>query len=260
MSADQFPYPVYTGIWINWSNGTVMGSTMTLPQENANLFIGAFALFVAVVSTHIWNLVCFTLHACYSTPTPRDTLHHQRQAIIWNSSSATANSVITLSKLAWAWRNLSTAYWRLIPLRMSTVFLAVATALASIFSSRIAIGSEVLLSGSQCAIPAYDAANYSTLAAVYYPYLTHVLTESATYATQCYTGISTDLRCELYVKPYFPIAVNGTASCPFSDLCLANNSNLLLDTGLLDSHHDLRLNAPDHGRFSYKRVLHCAPL
>jgi hypothetical protein len=40
-------YPVYLGVWTNWSRGPVFGSTLTLDRTNASLLIAFVAFFVA---------------------------------------------------------------------------------------------------------------------------------------------------------------------------------------------------------------------
>lgn len=49
-SSSGAPYPVYVGFWTNWSQGSVLGATLTLAQANANLVI-AFVAFPVTVST-----------------------------------------------------------------------------------------------------------------------------------------------------------------------------------------------------------------
>lgn len=37
---------VYTGVWINWSKGPVLGSTLTMSVRNGGIMIAVLALFV----------------------------------------------------------------------------------------------------------------------------------------------------------------------------------------------------------------------
>jgi len=43
-------------------------------------------------------------------------------------------------------------------------------------------------------------------------------------------------------------------------MCRTDSANLILDTGLLDSHHHLVINAPPNERILFRQVLHCAPM
>ncbi|KAI0101019.1 hypothetical protein GGR51DRAFT_575138 [Nemania sp. FL0031] len=258
-----FSYPVHIGLWTNWSHGIVLGSTLTLSRDNANLLIGAITFFITVVGVYIWKIVSFSLHAYYSDPSPRDGLYHQRQVIIRNSSSA-AGTVLTLINLIWAWRKVTKSWLRVLPLLLLTTLTAIALAVASIFASRIATGSEVLLTGSGCGmvVPDFFEPSLTEVFTDYTPYLADFLSQAAIYASQCYgSSSSSALGCGIFVKPYLKAkTINANAPCPFPSLCKTADSNLFLDTGLLNSHHDFGINAPEKERFLFRMTLACAPL
>lgn len=121
-----------------------MGSTLTLKQTDANILLSSLAFFIVIVASHIWRIACYALHSRYSTRNSQDALHHQRQAILRNNSNAAA-SILTFIHLAWEWRKLTRAYWRMLPLMTFTLTMALALEAASVFSSRVAMGNEVLL-------------------------------------------------------------------------------------------------------------------
>ncbi|XXG95571.1 hypothetical protein Hte_001838 [Hypoxylon texense] len=259
-SEAEFPYLVYTGIWTNWSHGRVLGATLTLTQQNANLLIAFVALFAALVTGHLWRIVCFTIHGFLSTPKAQDALHHQRQALLRNNAGA-ASGALTLVEMWWAWRK-RISVWRMLPLFLCTLLLAILFAFASGFSSRIAIGNEVLLSGSNCGA-IFPPSNINTTGAlnVILPYQTDFLTTSSIQATQCYSDdVGTGVGCSTYVKPHLAILVDRNASCPFGNLCRNEYGNILLDTGFHDSREDLGVNTPDEEVYLRRRVSHCAPL
>jgi hypothetical protein len=55
--------------------------------------------------------------------------------------------------------------------------------------------------------------------------------------------------------------INTAATCPFADtVCRSSDTNLLIDTGYLDSYNHFGLNTPPDQRFQYREVTHCAPL
>ncbi|KAI0006574.1 hypothetical protein F4779DRAFT_620499 [Xylariaceae sp. FL0662B] len=262
-TASEFPYPVYLGVWTNWSYGRVVGSTLTLTQDNASLLIAFVAFFVTVVSTYLWKIICFSLHASYSSEQRRDILHHQRQALIRNSSGPAA-SAFKLIWLTWAWRKLTNAWWRLLPLFICTSVLAAGLALASGFSSRIATGNEVLLSGTNCGMVVNGGSvDNPELINYYWPHQSNTITSAANYASQCYSNTTTSRAlqgCGTFVKQKLPFSVNRDAPCPFQGLCKSGSSSLMLDTGYLNSHDDFGINAPENERFLFRRVLQCAPL
>lgn len=70
------------------------------------------------------------------------------------------------------------------------------------------------------------------------------------------------VECAGFIIPKLPTAtVNYDAGCPFQDsICRSNNSNILLDSGYLDSRDHFGLNTPDNQRILQRQVVSCAPL
>lgn len=81
-------YQVRLGIWTDWSRGSVLGQTLTLDRNDANLLTAFTASFVVFVGARVWGMASLVLHRYYSTPDRRDALHHQRQVVLRNTSSA----------------------------------------------------------------------------------------------------------------------------------------------------------------------------
>ena len=102
MSQTAAPY-VYTGPWINWSRGIVLGSTITLSDRDGDLLIAFLGIFVTVAGVACWRLVSFALHQHRSLGRPQDVLHHQQQAIFRNTGSPVSAS-LELAQVAWSWR------------------------------------------------------------------------------------------------------------------------------------------------------------
>jgi hypothetical protein len=255
-------YPVYTGFWTDWSRGKVLGSTLTLTRTDANLFIAFVAFFLTVVTTQLWSIACFASHSFFSTQDPRDMLHHQRQAILRNNG-APAGTAITLIRLAWTWRRSSGVFRRVIPLLACTVLLAISFATAAGFSSRIAVNNTVLLKPSNCGVSNGVAADAETTSNIFFPWIARQYTIALNYAQQCYSTSKTVADClqTAFVRRELTTSVDRNASCPFDEtVCSSNSSNLRLDSGLIDSHSDLGVNAPPDQRFQFRNVLHCAPL
>lgn len=87
------------------------------------------------------------------------------------------------------------------------------------------------------------------------------MNNAANYAQQCYSPNATGtLDCTTFFKSRLHFSTVLNASCPFSDnICRSNDSNLLIDTGLISS-DDLGLNMPEDHRIFYREVTQCAPL
>jgi hypothetical protein len=187
--------------------------------------------------------------------------------VLRNSLSA-ASTLWTSLQLAWSWRATAEGYVaRTLPTIISAILALSAFTVAGGFTSSIStgIGNEVLINGSQCAVAVNQVFSADTLFEMY-PWVSQKLNNVANYAQQCYsmntsTGI---LDCTTFVKGRLPFSATLNASCPFSgdrdnDMCLSNDSNLLLDSGLISS-EDLGLNMPSSQKMFYREVLHCAPL
>lgn len=102
MSQTAPPF-VYTGPWINWSRGLILGSTITLSERDGDLLIAFLSMFVTVAGASCWKIMSFALHQHRSPRDPRDGIHHQQQAIFRNTGSP-FSAALELAKLAWYWR------------------------------------------------------------------------------------------------------------------------------------------------------------
>lgn len=255
---------VYTGVWTNWSRGTIFGRTLTTTKQYGNLLIAFTALFVTFVASRLWRTSCLILHRSYSTSADRSAIHHQRQVILRNSRAA-ESALFEIASLFWTWRKSGTQrIVSLIPLMIfSGCYIAASTA-AGGFSSNISssIGDEVLINGQHCAM---FMNNYTVEGlAIANRWRWEMANTAANYAQQCYRTSQTNATtaCKKFVRSSLQThTINNTAECPFQhQICRNPRSTLRLDSGYIDSNDDLGLNAPKNERFAYRYVLHCAPL
>ncbi|KAI0453580.1 hypothetical protein F5B21DRAFT_479152 [Xylaria acuta] len=255
---------VYLGVWTNWSRGSILGPTLTISREHGNYVIALTAFFIAFIATRFWRICCLVFHRFYSTTGPSDAAHHQRQIILCNSSSP-ESGLVSLVNHFWAWRRLGKR--RLCELSFLIIFVMLCISgfvVAGSFSSKIAtdVGNEVLLRAEDCGfihLPAAAQNQTPTNSLTY-----QKINAATNYAEECYSNdqILSVVECKRFIVPKLPTAVvNYTAGCPFEDsICRSNGSNLMLDTGYIDSSEHLGLNTPHSQRFQMRRVLHCAPL
>ncbi|KAI1762725.1 hypothetical protein GGR53DRAFT_532247 [Hypoxylon sp. FL1150] len=263
LSPSQYnQYNVRLGVWTNKSRGPVLGATLTVSKQDANLLISFMAFFIGYVGTRFWRVICIVLHRLYSTSKPMDAVYHQRQAILRNASSASsALSLFLRASLAWR-RAKARCFVRILPGLVSAVCCLCAFVVAGGFSGRIltAIGDEVLLDGANCSTIKFARSEL----AIYLTWQIETLSAAINYAFNCYSsGItSSTLACNTYVVDKLPTAVMGfKAPCPFQgNICRSNTSNLLLDTGFIDSNDHLGLNFDPENRILFRKVLQCAPL
>lgn len=172
---------------------------------------------------------------------------------------------MSLATLLWSWRRLGVRrhLYGVLILIMFVVICISSFLVAGSFSSRIStdVGNEFLLRADHCGfIHNSKTAAGNTLMT---SYLHQRISTAMNYAGQCYAKkpVSSMVECKRFIVPKLPSSVNYTAGCPFQGgICRSNHSNLLLDTGYIDSREHLSLNTPDSQKFQQRQVLHCAPL
>ncbi|KAF2654687.1 hypothetical protein K491DRAFT_631528 [Lophiostoma macrostomum CBS 122681] len=262
-------YHVYLGFWTNWSFGKVGGATLTLTQRDGGLLIAFIAIFVGGAGKSFWRIACFILHRMLSSPRPEDGIYHQTQAILRNSDTA-QDAAWSLGQVIWAWRvpaRFRKPFPRLFAIITLALVISVSFGVAGVFSSHITTdtANEVLLTGANCGPlkgddPAVSQEAYLTL---FEPLQSKRVNLYSDYALRCYSGdlSQDDEDCNPYIQAKLKTTVDANASCPFSsNICKLQTGNLIVDTGLLDSHTDLGINAPKENRFQMRFVHQCAPI
>ncbi|KAI1130881.1 hypothetical protein F5Y10DRAFT_288601 [Nemania abortiva] len=258
---------VYLGFWTNWSRGPVFGQTLTTTKATGNLIIAFTAVFIGLVASRFWKIVSFILHRQYSTAVPKDTIHHQRQVILRNTVTPEA-SLLAAVQLHFSWRRSHPRpgrLFRLLPLILLSGFCLVFFSAAGVLSSNIStsVGDEVLLKGDHCGMVNVSSITTAKDERLFLANSAKELNKAANYAQQCYNrGAARTVECNRFVKNKLPTALaDYNASCPFDKrICRSRFSNIVLDTGPLDSNDHFGLNAPLDQRFTFRYVLKCAPL
>ncbi|KAI1740921.1 hypothetical protein F4680DRAFT_465117 [Xylaria scruposa] len=267
--SDDGQYPVYVGVWTNWSRGQVLGLTLTLKREEANLLIAFTAFFITFVSTRCWRIMCFAFHRQYATNDSRDAVHHQRQAILRNSSTPESGLQLFL-RLIWTNRHSKSRFYPFWIVAAAVTSIAAFTA-ASGLSSQIstAVGTEVLIKTLNCG--SLNLTNFTVsdgnpsfalIQLLQGPHLAEKANNAANYAQQCYsTGATGTLSCDRFITKALGSTKDQNTTCPFEEnMCRSRSKNLHIDSGFINSHEDLGLNAPPKDRFLARYVLHCGPI
>jgi hypothetical protein len=265
MSTSSPSIEIYTGPWVDWSKGAVMGATITLSSRTAPILTATLAFFITIVGACLWRLLCFLFHQFSASPKPKDGMHHQHQLIFRNTASP-SEAMRAFTELAFFWRKSGRrSFSRSLPLALFAVVFSLSLTAASILSSLVArsSGSNRLITSDNCGYFAYD--NSSSLAV-----RTKAMTQkdlndtiiAAAYARSCYEGNHklNKLSCSTYEKPALSYSVVTNASCPFDDSMCLDGKVYQLDTGLIDSHKDLGINFPNSGRIGFRKVSTCAPI
>ena len=166
--------------------------------------------------------------------------------------------------MSFAWRKHNRNRWwhsRTLYLIALAVGIAAVFAVASIFSSQVtkSANSEVLVDSSGCGF--WEFPTNATNAGVH-NYDLKIVNESAqtqAYTDKCYRTGHQDPSCGTFQVPEIIWTTTQNASCPFIDgTCLT--PSFQMDTGFLDSHSILGINAKESQRVSVRKLATCAPL
>lgn len=258
MSADGTS--IYTGPWVNWSHGLVLGSTVTLSARNSTILTSFIATFVTIVGVQLWKILCIIIHQSRASQEPQDGLYHQHQNVFRNSNTpgGAAWSFI-LQSWCW-WGRVHHSMMRSLPWALFSILYIVLFAVLSVFgSSEVAkaAGQERLLRSSRCGY--WDTNGSEPGLGSFAAKVLRGSQNAATYARDCYDGSVDTLRCNRYATPYIKWE-EKPADCPFEDVICKGNNTYQMDTGLVDSHHDLGINTPAKDRLKYRRVTTCSVL
>ncbi|KAL8394281.1 hypothetical protein RB595_002301 [Gaeumannomyces hyphopodioides] len=240
--------PIYTGVWTSYDSATGSTIILTVPQDIGALLTAFLALFVSLSLGHLWSIICFVLHQARSTPQRSSGVHHQRQALLRNTTTAAATAWTSV-KLAWVWRGNSHGVVggsaALVSVAVSFVALLAA---ASLLSSKIQlVGSDVLLSERGCGwtntadTPIFHAKT---------SFSAWLFNRAERYSVSCYSpeaanGLETG-ACGGFPANTIPVTTS-IVPCPFGKAICAQSDAFQLDSGFIDSNHHLGVNSPPGG-------------
>jgi hypothetical protein len=258
---------IKTGVWINHDYGKIHGATLTLSTRNAAYLVAFLALYVSITGSQLWTILRYIFHQVGAQTRSRTGLKAQQQIVLRNISSALL-AAFQFARLMWAWRGLGVhALRRSIYLVASALAVFLGFSAAVILSSRVtkAAGSNVLATSTNCGY--WDFGNLSNITQIYGAQLKYSkdTLAAADYARSCYgaaSNVSNSQQCTSYVKQQIKWDVNPNASCPFVDnICVLNGTkSFQMDTGYINSHADLGINAIAENRILYRRITTCAPV
>ena len=255
---------IYTGLWINWSHGATLGATLTLNQRDGGLLTAFLAIFVSAAGASCWKITSYAIHQCRASQDYKDALHHQQQAILCNTGGP-AGALWDFCQLPWYWRDHAIrSLARSLPLALVALLNIAAFGVAGIFSSDVtkAAGNETLIRSPHCGFLAVDSSvTFQDSVADSSVDLNDTLA-ATTYSRACYGNTGNALGCNQYVRQQLHWTSNQNATCPFSpDLCIYGSTAAYeMDTGLLDTHEHLGINAAPSNRIQYRKVTSCSPI
>ncbi|KAJ9641716.1 uncharacterized protein PV06_03738 [Exophiala oligosperma] len=259
---------VYTGVWTDWSHGRATGLTLTLTQDHSGYLQSFLAILVTFAGAQLWKTVAFVLHDLGTgKPLQRHELTHQQQQIILRNSHTAGNTIADLVLLVWAWRKQGVRLTRpYVSIALASLILA-GFSVAGVFTGEItkSASRRMLARSGTCGTwqATGDATTYATTA-MYAQKKVNDTLSAANYVANCYDNTlnSSSLQCNRFSRQSLPYTLQHNVSCPFDDsFCIDGaTSAISFDTGLLNSHEDLGINAPTENRVQYRRRTVCSPL
>ncbi|CAG8958966.1 hypothetical protein HYFRA_00012123 [Hymenoscyphus fraxineus] len=255
--------PVYVGVWQNFCEHLVFGSTITLEESHGNILSNVLALLVQSAGQSFWTIISYIIHQSRNNRQSEHPLFYQQQSVLRNSGSA-LTAALRLSQLSFSWRKRtglttsqycfrSTLHYIFVAFSISFGF-----ALASVFSSKVTqfASPQVLLLPDDCGF--YESRNYTNTANAKRALWTDAV--AATYANSCYNQ-DTNLMCDTYmVKEINSTDMESTdVRCPFpKGVC--NGTARIRDTKFQNTADILGVNTRASDRLLFRKRATCAPL
>lgn len=257
---------VYTGFWINWSEGQLKGATLTLTNQHGAYLVAFLAVFVQLAGVFSWQILAYFFFRHKASPRKIDGLNGQHLAILRNVQSD-IGTVWELSKASWHKRH-STArpFKRILAILVIASLHGLGFAIAGIFSSRVTSTKSVaLLRSDSCGIwhaPLYNRneTDQSLESALWEDKWDTVLAKSANFAATCYNTTTPSSNCNAYGRRLLSLETTTHNTCPFDSSICANKTVVRLGSGYVDSLLDLGINSSPEDRVAFRKVVECAPL
>lgn len=256
-------YPVYLKRpWINYSTNVFSGWTITVTADTGGYVITALALLVQVAGEAMWTIAALTIHQFRASDMPQTGLFRQTQVILRNPSTTLATS-FQLIQAGWKWHGVvDSSIRRTTALAAWPMLLFVGFITAGIFVSRVtkpAYGiNQVLLRSTNCglensAITPSDEVAYYSVATKW----ASDIRQSRAYVSKCYDKPDRTLGCTSLPVQQLPYTTQMNVTCPLGRRCMGTAQ---FDTGLLDSHKHLGINAKYSDRVNFQMITTCAPI
>jgi hypothetical protein len=252
----------YLGPWVDWSRGRILGATITLSNRNAGLLVAFFALFVSFAMGRLWTLASHGVY--YLGPGSRSTDELRREHLdILHISTAPETAVWRFGVLGYDRRSDYRSFRRTALWALFAFFSYALVGAAAIFSPNAikVSSSETLVHSSQCGF--WDFKQTENSPAINNQKMLNLTADAMQYARNCYgEAARKPSQCRKLTKRDIKWKSESNVECPFMEsICRVNTTAAYrMDTGLLDSHIDLGINAPTKDRIKFRKVTTCATL
>ncbi|KAK5660205.1 hypothetical protein OQA88_13678 [Cercophora sp. LCS_1] len=270
---------VYNGIWLDYSQQGVDKVVLTLPLQWGNVLISALALLVSLAGGAMWRIFAYVYHQLRVRHATRSDPFQQQVQTLLRNNGTPISAVLDSFWLCSAWAQTPYPVLKtLLPTGLVAGLIIIVFGIFSIFVSAVATQSEadviVLARPSEncggwefnwAAIQVDDRKPTSFEA-----FRARVDdTQSArAYASWFYSRGKQPLAATNSMFPRRRLDYDiSSGPCPFlgEGRCLANdtsssNTTIIFDTGMLDSHFHLGINAPPMDRSGVRHRMACSPI
>ncbi|KAF2670751.1 hypothetical protein BT63DRAFT_453115 [Microthyrium microscopicum] len=266
------PASVYTGSWRDYSKSPTLSHTYTTTNRNGSFLVAFIALYISLAGACTWKILSFLLHRCLSQRQNQDAIYHQRQVVLRNSANF-SYGLWNLGVIAYSGRKhkATRLLGRVLPIALLSTLLLAAFSTASVFSSWVATThGQVLLESGGCTIAVASENSTFTTAQVYgfVEYDMDRRHDSSNYGQLCYAPLANNNSnplprdCSTYPVASLNYNITRNSTCPFpgQGVCREGVKPMTLDSGYINSHFDLGINAPPEYRYLWREVLTCVPL
>lgn len=263
------------GFWIDEDKPWFSKVLLTIPNTEANFLIAAISFLLAsFILPLVWKTLILVLYISRYTRPSALTHELEQQRILFRNSRSSANAAIGLTTAFWHWRRRTPgAPWREISQFSALLVLAAICVIVlgicgiyvpSLFASDAADNVTVLAKPRSCGLlKLHDAtAEIAEVSSVASRELDETIF-ARRYAAQFYGNDSVAERMQsTFAIPSLPFRTDNSAPCPFdAQMCFTGpGESISFDTGLLDSHKHLGINARKKDRVQYRWKAACAPL
>jgi len=259
--------PLLYQIWEDHTHSGLGAYTVTLPTRHGDFLIAALALIVTLTGEGLWKIIANVLHRVRAKDRDMDVQHLENQVILRNQTIP-FDSALEFGKVAWAWRNSRFgSVGKTLSLMIWPLCIMVAFSVASIYSAKVSRpayeANRILLTSSECGLVMPSLLSQQSVMGRLETQEKYIqdMRQSRAYAEACYHGESGPAACDAFAALRLPFEVDEQAECPFGQRCLLGSSGAVrYDTGRLDSHTYLGINANPADRIDFRITSTCSVL
>lgn len=268
-------HEVYTGFWVNHDKGSVLGATLTVTNSQASYIIATLAFLLStLLAGSIWRLFVVVVYLFRSNIPVAGTFEHQQWTVMRNSDSPSA-AILSLLTAIFSWDKqrprrirltLSLSLLSLAALIFPLAAVIIPPQVVTKVTDDIVVLAKERSCGFRTELKSEDNL-VGRVSSVFARDLEETMT-ARTYAKDWYNNDQDNgavFKVKLqkgFVVDKLPYTETTSAKCPFAEeFCKAgSNGAISFDTGLLDSHAHLGIDARKDERVKYRWRSTCTPI